>query len=124
MKLKSTFSKNKITKFFKIQTYVNAACIGQNADWQISPKELKAKLGEKNLEIIAVLANLKLPFKVQKTIPINQFNAKKIEVDFNKTYVMVCQRGVNSYRAVSKLKKEYPALKVLNLTGGISSYKH
>ncbi|MFQ3181665.1 MAG: transcriptional accessory protein Tex/SPT6, partial [Polaribacter sp.] len=37
-------------------------------------------------------------------------------------YVMVCQRGLNSYRATEKMKKKYPDLKVLSLTGGISNY--
>ncbi|PQJ79755.1 HesA/MoeB/ThiF family protein [Polaribacter porphyrae] len=127
MKLKSTVLKEKIAKLFKVQTYVDVACAGQNPDWQISPSALKRRLssGEqsKNLEIIAVLEKLKLPFEVHQTIHINKFDAKKIEVDFNKTYVMVCQRGFNSYRATEKLKKKYPDLKVLNLTGGISSYK-
>jgi adenylyltransferase/sulfurtransferase len=69
-----------------------------------------------------VLNNLKLPFEVNQTIHINTFDAEKITVDYNKTYVMVCQRGLNSYRATERLKKKYPDLKVLNLTGGISSY--
>ena len=122
MKLKSIFNKEKITKIFKVQTYVDAACANQNPDWQISPETLKSKLGDEDLEIIAVLNNLKLPFKVNQTIHINTFDAEKITVDFNKTYVMVCQRGLNSYRATERLKKKYPDLKVLNLTGGISSY--
>ena len=123
MKLKPKFLKDKITKIFKVQTYADAVCNNQNIDWQIAPKDLKAKLGDKNLEIIAVLNNLKLPFEVQHTIPISKFDAAKIEVNFNKTYVMVCQRGLNSYKATEMLKKKYPALKVLSLTGGISSYK-
>ncbi|TXD51587.1 MULTISPECIES: HesA/MoeB/ThiF family protein [unclassified Polaribacter] len=126
MKLRPTVLKDKIAKMFQIQTYVDAACSGQNLDWQISAKDLKAKLGDdnsKNLEIIAVLNDLKLPFKVQQTIHISKFDATKIKVDFNKTYIMVCQRGFNSYKATEKLKEKYPALKVLNLTGGISSYK-
>jgi len=122
MKLKSIFTKDKISKIFKVQTYVDAACANQNPDWQITPEELKEKLTDDNIEIIAVLNNLKLPFKVHQTIHINQFDAEKIEVDHNKTYVMVCQRGLNSYRATERLKKKYPNLKVLNLTGGISSY--
>ena len=122
MKLKSIFSKEKIAKLFKIQTYVDAACAGQNPDWQISPSVLKSKLGDENLEIIAVLENLDLPFKVHQTIHINSFNAKEIKVNKTKTYVMVCQRGFNSYRATERLKTEYPDLKVYNLTGGISSY--
>ncbi len=123
MKLKSIFTKDKISKIFKVQTYVDAACANQNPDWQIAPEELKEKLADENIEIIAVLNNLKLPFKAHQTIHINKFDAEKIEVDFNKTYVMVCQRGLNSYRATERLKKKYPELKVLNLTGGISSYK-
>jgi rhodanese-related sulfurtransferase len=60
---------------------------------------------------------------VQQTIPIHKFNADEISVDKSKTYVMVCQKGLNSYKATEKLKKKYPDLKVLNLTGGISNYK-
>lgn len=122
MKLKPTILKEKIAKIFKIQNYVDAVCSGQNPDWQISPSTLKEKLGNKDLEIIAVLNNLKLPFDVNQTIHINKFDVEKIDIDFNKTYVMVCQRGFNSYRATERLKKKYPDLEVLSLTGGISSY--
>ncbi len=87
---------------------------------------LKEKLSfqaeSRNLELIAVLPNLKLPFQVHQTIPIQEFDARTFEVDQNKTYVMVCQRGINSYKATKQLKEKYPALNVLNLTGGISSY--
>ncbi|MFY9241543.1 MAG: HesA/MoeB/ThiF family protein [Polaribacter sp.] len=127
MKLKSVFTKEKIKKIFKVQTYVDVVCASQNADWQISAAELKQRLSfrtqSRNLEIIAVLENLKLPFKVNQTIHINNFDAEKIDIDYNKTYVMVCQRGLNSYKATEKLKNKYPDLKVLNLTGGISSYE-
>jgi adenylyltransferase/sulfurtransferase len=127
MKLKPTILKEKIAKIFKNQTYIDAACLGQNPDWQISASELKERLSlrvqSRNLEIIAVLDNLKLPFEVQQTIPIHKFNADEISVDKSKTYVMVCQKGLNSYKATEKLKKKYPDLKVLNLTGGISNYK-
>ena len=122
MKLKSVFTKDKITKLFKAQTYFDLACSSQNPEWQISPKTLKKRIGEQNLELIAVLPNLKLPFKVDKTIPIQQFDATKIEVDYAKTYVMVCHRGFNSYRATEIMKKVYPELNDLNLSGGISSY--
>lgn len=122
MKLTPTFLKDKIAKIFKLQTYIDAACSGQNPDWQISPTALKQKIGDSNLEIIAVLNNLKLPFDVQQTIHINQFDADKITIDKSKTYIMVCQRGFNSYKATVKLKNKYPELKVFNLTGGISSY--
>ena len=127
MKLKATFLNDKIAKLFKIQTYFDASCVVQNLDWQISSEELKEQLSlraqSRNIELIAVLPNLKLPFKVQQTIPIEEFNADKIEVDFTKTYIMVCQRGFNSYKATKMLKEKYPELNVLSLTGGISSFE-
>ena len=109
-----------------MQTYFDAACGTQNPDWQISPEELKLRLSDtersRSLELIAVLPNLQLPFKVHHTIPIQEFDVEKIEVISDKTYVMVCQRGFNSYKATVQLKEKYPTLQVLNLTGGISNY--
>ena len=126
MKLKSSFSKNKIEDLFKTQTYFDAACSTHNPDWLISSDELKELLSLKeqssSLEIIAVLPNLDLPFKVDKIIPIQEFEAEKLSVDFNKTYVMVCQRGFNSYKATQLMKGKYPKLKVVSLFGGVSSY--
>ena len=122
MKLKAIILKDKIAKIFKLQTYFDAACSVQNLDWQISSEDLRLKLNDAEMELIAVLPNLKLPFNVHQTIPIHQFDADKFDVDYTKTYVMVCQRGFNSYKATKLLKEKYPNLNVLNLSGGISSY--
>ena len=122
MKLSSNILKEESTSLFNTQNYFDAACETQNPDWQISPKELKNKIGDSNLELIAVLPNLKLPFKVHQTIPIQEFDAGTLNIDKEKLYIMVCQRGLNSYRATVQLKEKYPSLQVLNLTGGISSY--
>lgn len=122
MKLNSVFTKDKIAKIFKVQSYFDLACTSQNPDWQISPEELKIKQGDESIEIIAVLPNLKLPFKVNQTIPISEFEVSKIKIDKSKTYVMVCQKGLNSYKAAEKMKAVYPDLEVLSLTGGISNY--
>jgi len=126
MKLSPTILKEKIASLLKMQTYFDAACGTQNPDWQISPEELKLRLSDTersgSLELIAVLPNLQLPFKVHHTIPIQEFDVEKIEVNSDKTYVMVCQRGFNSYKATVQLKEKYPTLQVLNLTGGISNY--
>jgi molybdopterin/thiamine biosynthesis adenylyltransferase/rhodanese-related sulfurtransferase len=123
MKLKPAVLKDKIAKIFKIHTYLDAACSVQDPEWQIAPKDLKEKLEDENLELIAVLNNLELPFEVHQTIHINNFDPEKIDIDFDKTYVMVCQRGFNSYKATEKMKAKYPNLEVLNLTGGLSRYK-
>jgi len=124
MSLKATVLKDKIAKIFKLQTYFDAACTIQNLDWQISSEDLRVKLNDSEIELIAVLPNLKLPFNVHQTIPIHQFDADKFDVDYTKTYVMVCQRGFNSYKATKLLKEKYPELNVFNLTGGISSYNN
>jgi len=126
MQLKPTVLKDEITKNFKTETYFDEVCTTQNSDLEISSEELKGLLlhrtPSRNLEIIAVLANLELPFEVNKTISIEEFDVNRIEVDFNKTYVIVCQRGFNSYKAAEMLKEKYPALHVLSLFGGISGY--
>lgn len=128
MKLESKVLRNEIQDIFENQSYFDSACGTQNPDWQISPQELKkrlsfpAQLG--NLHLVAVLPNLKLPFEVDQTIPINEFDAMNFDLDLNKTYVMVCQLGFNSYKATKMLKEEYPNAKVFNLTGGINNYSH
>ena len=122
MKLSSNMLKDEIVSLFNTQNYFDAACGTQNPDWQISPKELKNKIGDPNLELIAVLPNLKLPFKVHQTLPIQEFDASTLNVDKEKTYVMVCQKGFNSYKATEQLKEKYPSLQVFNLTGGIRNY--
>ena len=122
MKLSSNILKDEIVSLFNTQNYFDSACGTQNPDWQISPKELKNKIGDPNLELIAVLPNLKLPFKVHQTLPIQEFDASTLNVDKEKTYVMVCQKGFNSYKATEQLKEKYPSLQVFNLTGGIRNY--
>ena len=122
IKLKPIFLKEKIAKLFKVQTYLDAACAAQNVDFQISATALKQKIKDANLEIIAVLNDLKLPFKVQQTIHIDDFDADKISIDKSKTYIMVCQKGLNSYKATVILRNKYPDLEAFSLTGGISNY--
>ena len=122
MKLSPKILKKEMVSLFNTQNYFDAACGTQNPDWQISPKELKHRIGDSNLELIAVLPNLQLPFKVHQTLPIQEFDANAIKVDKGKTYVMVCQRGLNSYKATVQLKEKHPSLQVLNLKGGISNY--
>ena len=123
IKLKPIFLKEKIAKLFKVQTYLDAACAAQNVDFQISATALKEKIKDANLEIIAVLNDLKLPFNVQQTIHIDDFDADKISIDKSKTYIMVCQKGLNSYKATVILRNKYPDLEAFSLTGGISNYK-
>ena len=123
MQLKPTFSKEKIQKIFDAESYFDANCETKNPNWLISSAELKEKLSDENLQIIAVLPNLKLPFQVHQTIPIQEFNVAKIDIDNSKTYIMVCQKGLNSYKATSVLKSHFPDLKVFSLASGIENYQ-
>ena len=123
MQLKPTFSKEKIQKIFDSESYFDANCEVQNSDWLISSVELKEKLSDKDLEIIVVLPNLELPFQVHQTIPIQEFSVDKIRIDSSKTYIMVCQKGLNSYKATAILKNNFPDLKVFSLVGGTENYQ-
>jgi adenylyltransferase/sulfurtransferase len=122
MKLQSKVVKEEIQAIFEEENYYDASCDVQNPDWQISPDELKQKIGDSNLELVAVLPNLRLPFDVHQTIPIQEFDAEKFQINSNKTYVMVCQRGLTSYKATSMLKDKYPEANIFSLVGGVSEY--
>lgn len=140
MKLKPNFDKEKIKTIFEKETYFDANCAVQNPNWLISADELRKRLSfralsnetefyedslrskARNLYLISVLPNLKTPFSVDEVIPINSFDIESIEIDNSKTYIMVCQKGLNSYKATEILKQEYPNLEVFSLKGGINSY--
>jgi len=125
MKLNATYSKEKITALFEKEDYFDAGCQITKDDLQITALNLKEIIEQQNntLEIIAVLPDLALPFSISKTIPISTFDAQRITIDPKKTYVMVCQRGKNSFIAAQKIKAVHPNAKVLSLAGGISKYK-
>ena len=122
VKLQPKILKDTITEIFNTTSYFDVNCDIQDADLLISSSQLKQIITDKNTKVIAVLPNLKLPFKVHQTILMQQFKTKKVLVDFNKTYVMVCQKGVNSYIAATLLKKAYPSVKVFSLLGGITEF--
>lgn len=128
MKLKPTVLKDKIKKIFKVETYFDALCETQNPALLITAKQLETKFLLKkeiaNFEIIAVLPNLKFPFKIAATIPIQSFRASNIKVDFAKTYILVCKKGLTSYLATKIMKNKYPELAVFSLVGGASNYNN
>lgn len=128
MTLTPTIMKDAIAKIFKLETYLQYIAGCQREDLQIDSEALnrilKKDSSKKSLELIAVLPNLDLPFSVSQTIPIQQFNPEELIIDNSKTYVMVCQKGLNSYKATKALKEKYPTLKVFNLSGGLDAYKN
>jgi rhodanese-related sulfurtransferase len=128
MKLKDTFTKDKIQSIFEREDYMDQNCStasNQNESLLITAYELKNKIADgKDLKIISVIENrdTKLPFKVDLKIPLSTFEIEKLEIDENIEYVIVCNWGISSYIVVQRIKTEYPNLKVLNLKNGITEY--
>ncbi len=125
MKLKNTFTKEKIQSIFDNENYTDVNCELQDEELLISAAELKDKIvNGKNLRLISVIENrdAKLPFKVDLKIPLSSFEIEKLELKKNREYVIICNQGVSSYIVVKRIKKAYPNLKVLNLKNGIIGY--
>lgn len=123
MKLK----KNKSLIFrdiFKNSNYLDAHCATQDSALLITASELKNCLNSKNLEIISVYndENKFLPFKVYQKMPYKSFDVNKFIPNFEKHYVIVCEKGITSYDVTLKLKERYPSLNVFSLFEGIKKY--
>lgn len=126
MKLQSSISKKEIESIFENETYFDASCEVQNPDWLISPEELKKKLllraESRSLEIISVLENLDTPFEVNKTLTISQLQKNQFNPELNKEYILVCKKGLTSYKATKLLKEKFPEVNILSLSGGINVF--
>jgi adenylyltransferase/sulfurtransferase len=125
MKFQNSISKEEIQQLFEKESYIAASCEFQNPDWFITADGLKtALLGRAKSRpiVISVLANLDTPFKVDRVIPMQQLNMDTFQMDVSKTYVLVCQRGITSYKATILLKEKFPQLTIVSLSGGINDY--
>ena len=125
MKLKNTFTKEKVQSIFDNENYTDVNSELQDEELLISAVELKDKIrNRENLRLISVIENrdTKLPFKVDLKIPLSTFEIEKLELKKNREYVIICNQGVSSYIVVQRIKKAYPNLKVLNLKNGIIGY--
>ena len=124
MKLQNVVSKKEIQNIFDTETYFDANCEIQNPAWLISSTELKNELTlraqSRRLEIISVTENLQTPFQIDATITIS--NLDVLHIDASKKYVIVCQKGISSYKSTQLLKESYPAATILSLSGGISNF--
>ncbi|PKP12658.1 MAG: molybdopterin biosynthesis protein MoeB [Bacteroidetes bacterium HGW-Bacteroidetes-3] len=123
MKLK----KNKfldIKSIFEKSNYVAETCENQDISLLISALGLKEKIDDSTLEIVSVLNNPEefIPFKVHQKKPYNTFDIENFQPDFKKKYVIICNKGINSYDVTLKLKEKYPSLSVLSLAEGIINY--
>lgn len=123
MKLKKNKAIN-IESIFKNTIYVDESCKTQDSSLLISAAELIKKLNAPEIEIVSVINNLDaiLPFKVHQKIPFKDFDIEKFIPNFNKDYVIVCNRGITSYEVTTKIKSKFPSLNVYSLFEGINGY--
>ena len=125
MKLKNTFVKEKIRSLFENENYTDVNCEVQDEKLLISAVELRDKISNcENLKVISVIENIdaELPFKVDLKIPLSRLEIEKIEIEKDKEYVVICNKGISSYTVVQRIKKAYPNLNILNLKNGIINY--
>jgi adenylyltransferase/sulfurtransferase len=126
MKLQSSISKKEIESIFKNETYFDASCEVQNPDWLISVDEFKKIIFDtersRSVEIISVLENLGTPFNVNQTFTISQLEQNEFTPIQNQNYVLVCKKGLTSYKATKLLKEKFPEAKILSLSGGINTF--
>lgn len=125
MRLQSKTYKEEVEAIFEKESYYDASCQVQNPDWLISSEELKSILSSRtesrNLKVISVLENLDTPFHVDEVVTIP--NIDTLEIDESTSYVLICKRGITSYKALEIVKKNHPKVNVLSLEGGVSSMK-
>lgn len=122
MKLQNLVSKTEIEVIFEKETYYDASCEVQNSDWLITSEALKSEKGKEDVEIISVLENLRTPFNVDATYTISALKNNEFYPQENKKYVLVCQKGITSYKATQLLKERFPEANILSLAGGINDY--
>ena len=114
-----------VETIFQESTYLIDPCANQNSSLLISANELKEKLKLNKAIIVSVINNLEteIPFRIDQKEPLGTFDIEKFEVDLNKEYIIVCNRGITSYDITFKLREKYPDLDVLSLSGGINNYQ-
>lgn len=125
IKLQAKTDKKQIVALFKKESYADASCAFQEQQLLLNADTLKENLTNDDFYLISVIeeADTLLPFRVHAKIPFSVFDPKKLEVDQNKKYVFICNRGILSYTATVKLKEIYPALQVFSLENGIHEFK-
>jgi len=124
LKLKGTQTKDVIEAIFKGEKYSAVSCDVQDARLLISANDFKTELEDKNTVIISVIGNpnVSYPFKVNEIHPLVSLDPMNMKLDASKKYIVVCHKGISSYKAVLMIKKQFPVVNVLSLTHGIDKY--
>jgi len=124
MKLKNGVTAETIRKIYTSETYFDARCEIQDSDLLIMAKELKKKINDPKLKILSVIedVNAILPFKVDYKIPLSKFDVSTMDLDENKELVVICAKGISSYKVTKEIKQHLPEIKVFSLKNGIENF--
>jgi adenylyltransferase/sulfurtransferase len=132
MKLKNTVTKAVIETIFDKETYVDASCETQYPAWLISADELKRELSghsdnyrkQSRPMVISVIGNQDIvyPFSIDKNIPLSALKIDAFQIEEHKKYVIVCEKGISSYKATTLLKARYPKADIVSLSGGLRGF--
>lgn len=124
MKLKDGFTKERIQSIFSTENYFDARCEIQDSDLLILAEDLKKKINDPGLEILSIIedVNTALPFKVDYKIPLSKFDVSKMDLDESKELIVICSRGVSSYKVTKEIKQQFSKIKVFSLKNGIENF--
>ena len=123
MKVRPSVTKKEISSIFKEQGYVDLQCELQQPEWIISSDELKRTIHDKNIVLVSVIDGLEAPFNIHHTLTLSQIKEGQFSPLEGKKYVMICKRGITSYRATQQLKEQFPTSAIVSLIGGINDYR-
>ena len=124
MNLKPSFSIDKIKEIYLADSYYDARCEVQDKKLIISAADLKKRINDDHLQILSVINNsdVHFPFRVDQKIPLSKLNTEQFQPDPAKDLIVVCHKGITSYKATKLIKQKYPELNVLSLQHGIDHY--
>ena len=124
MKIKAGFTKEKIQEIYSKEEYFDANCEIQENDLLINADDLKKRNAGDKIQIISVIENIEteLPFEVNLKIPNSKFDIAKFDLDLKKDIIVVCLKGISSYRVTKIIKNQFPQAKVYSLKNGIENY--
>ncbi|MEP2238979.1 MAG: HesA/MoeB/ThiF family protein [Maribacter sp.] len=89
--------------------------------------ELQQLLTDSSIELIDVRTDKEFQrqhLKEAKHIPLSELTDRVAEVDLETTVYVICQSGIRSKKAITKLQELYPGKDFVNVAGGMNQMKN
>ncbi|PCH78233.1 MAG: molybdopterin biosynthesis protein MoeB [Flavobacteriaceae bacterium] len=124
LKLEKTQTEEAVLAIFKEEKYLGLPCDIQDPSLLISASDLKKEIAKEGVRILSVIEMMttKYPFKIHETHPLSTLDPELMHLDSRKKYIVICHKGISSYMATVRIKKQYPTLRVCSLIGGIDKF--